>query len=103
MSDLYETDDLKKGAGENWKADKTFAGKPVVKPMYYLRKKPAFRKLVKQNTGQLTDYSGQHKVKLEWKLNEVANRDKVFKLTIDEKVVYLDLDELLYYTRVMFA
>lgn len=90
MSDSFKPDELK-------------FGKPVTKPVRYLRKKPFVKDLVKSHaTGYLTDQSGKHLVRLDWKLNEIAQRDKVFKLTIDEKEVYLDLEELVFYTRVMF-
>lgn len=83
--------------------DEMVNGKPLVKPVRYLRKKPFVRDLAKNHkTGYLTDHSGKHLVRLDWKLNRVANRDKIFKLTIDKKVVYLDLEELTFYTRVMF-
>lgn len=74
----------------------------VAKDVRYLRRKPKVTLLDKQARGYLTDLSGNHDVQLDWKLNSVAQRDKVFKLTIDEKEVYLDLEELLFYTRVMF-
>ncbi len=74
----------------------------ATKDMSYLRKKPRVTELIAKGQGKLTDLSGNHEVELDWELNEVAVRDKVFKLTIDDKEVYLDLDELLYYTRIMF-
>ena len=82
--------------------DQTKDGKLLAKPTDYLRKKPFVKDLIEQSTGWLTDQSGKHLVKLEWHLNEVAHRDKVFKLTIDDKEVYLDLEELTFYTRIMF-
>jgi len=82
--------------------DETKEGKLVSKPVEYLRKKPFVKDLMEQSIGYLTDQSGRHLIKLEWHLNEVAQRDHVFKLTIDEKEVYLDLEELTFYTRVMF-
>lgn len=77
-------------------------GKPVTRPMHMMRKKPVVTELIHHRTGYLTDLSGNHEVRLDWKLNEAATKDHIFKLTIDEKEVYLDLEELLYYTRVMF-
>lgn len=70
--------------------------------MRFLRRKPRFTEVVKQGRGFLTDQSGNHKVELEWKLNKKAQKDGVFKLTIDDKAVYIDLEELLFYTRTMF-
>lgn len=71
------------------------------KPQQHLRKHPSVRSLNDANTGRLTDLSAKHSVVIGWNLNEAANRDKVFMLRIDEKEVYLDLDELLYYTRMI--
>jgi hypothetical protein len=77
---------------------------PATKPQGFLRKHPKMMDLVKAgaNAGQISDLGGKHKVTLHWNLNETANKDHVFKMIIDEKVVYLDLDELTYYTRLMF-
>lgn len=77
-------------------------GKVQTKPVQYLRRKPNIKQLVELNRGELTDQSMKHKVTLEWKLNKQAQKDKVFKLQIDDKVVYLDLEELTFYTRAMF-
>ncbi len=88
---------------DNFSPDKTDQhGKLLVKPTAYLRKKPFVKELINHRTGYLTDHSGRHKVRIDWKLNDVAQRDKIFKLTIDDKEVYLDLEELTFYTRVMF-
>lgn len=86
----------------NVKHDEIKFDKPVHKPVDYLRNKPKVTHLVEQGRGFLTDYSGNHDVRLDWKLNEEAQRNKIFKLTIDDKEVYLDLEELTFYTRVMF-
>lgn len=74
----------------------------VTRKMDYLRRKPPVKELADMNSGELTDLSMNHKVGLQWKLNERAQKDKVFKLTVDDKEVYIDLEELTYYTRVMF-
>lgn len=79
-----------------------FERKPAVKPVQYLRRKPPVKQLVDKGLGFLTDQSGKHEVSIQWKLNKTAQTDKVFKLQIDDKVVYLDLEELTYYTRIMF-
>lgn len=99
---LYKTDDLEMGGGEDWKADKTKFGMVQYKPTPHLRRKPSVRALVHHKTGYLTDQGMKHQVRLDWDLNENANKDKVFKLTVGDKVVYIELEELLYYTRVMF-
>lgn len=101
--DLLNADDLPNDGGEEWTPDKTKFGKVHYKPTPYLRRKPPVRALLDQGTGYLTDQGMKHQVRIDWKLNANANKDKVFKLTIDNKVVYLELEELLYYTRIMFA
>lgn len=73
------------------------------RPVNNLRHKPKVTELVKQGKGYLTDLSGNHEVELEWNLNEMADRDKIFKLTVDGKEVYIDMEELFFYTRVMFV
>lgn len=77
---------------------------PVVMPknLMYLRRKPSIKDLVDEGKGRLTDLSNNHEVTIDWRLNPKAKRDHIFKLTIDEKTVYLDLDELLFHTRIMF-
>ena len=77
-------------------------GKVQTRPMHYLRRKPGVKQLAKMSRGDLTDLSQNHKVTIHWNLNEPAQRDKIFKLTVDDKTVYIDLEELTYYTRVMF-
>jgi hypothetical protein len=103
MSDLYDTSDLEMGGGDDWKADETKYGKVQFKPTPHLHRKPRVKELVDQGTGYLTDQGANHEVRIDWKLNKNADKDKIFKLTIDDKVVYLELEELLYYTRIMFV
>ena len=67
----------------------------------FLRRKPRVIELMKEGQGNLTDQSGKAEVKIEWNLNEVAKRDKVFRLTIDGKEAYISLEELLFYTRMI--
>lgn len=76
--------------------------KVLTKPVGYLRRKPPVTELVKLGIGHLTDQSANHQVTLQWNLNEQAQKDKVFKLTIDDKEVYIDLEEFAYYSRIMF-
>jgi hypothetical protein len=73
------------------------------KDVGYLRRKPKITALAEHGTGRLTDLSGNHTIRMDWHLNDNAHRDKIFKMTIDDKVVYLDVEELLYYTRIMFV
>lgn len=65
-----------------------------------LRNHPKVTDLIKKGQGYLTDLSGKHTVRLDWELNKQATKDKIFKLTVDDKEVYLDLEELYFYTRV---
>ena len=67
----------------------------------FLRRKPRVTELMKEGQGNLTDQSGKAEVRIEWNLNEVAKRDKVFRLTIDGKEAYISLEELLFYTRMI--
>ena len=67
----------------------------------FLRRKPRVIELMKEGQGNLTDQSGKAEVKIEWNLNEVAKRDKVFRLTIDGKEAYISLEELMFYTRMI--
>lgn len=74
----------------------------ATRSMQNLRNKPKVTELIKQGTGYLTDLSLNHEVRLDWDLNEQAVKDHIFRLVIDDKEVYLDLEELMFYTRVMF-
>lgn len=77
-------------------------GKVQVRSTRYLRRKPNVKELIDKGRGRLTDQSGNHEVTIEWQLNKQSQKDKIFKLQIDDKVVYLDLEELTFYTRIMF-
>lgn len=74
----------------------------ATRPMKNLRNNKAVTDLVRDGHGYLTDQSNKHTVRLDWELNEMAVRDHIFKMTVDDKEVYIDLEELLYYTRIMF-
>lgn len=75
-------------------------GQVAVRPVDNLRNNPKVTELVKQGQGFLTDLSGNHEVRLDWKLNDQAIKDGIFKLTVGDKEVYLDIEELYFYTRV---
>lgn len=68
---------------------------------------PNIKKLVKHDRGTLVDMNGKYKIRLAWDLNEAMRRDQVFELEISGRnlkepiKVYIDLEELLWYTRVM--
>lgn len=74
----------------------------ATRPQDNLRNKPNVKDLIKDGVGYLTDQSGNHTVRLDWELNENAVKDHIFKLTVDDKEVYVDLEELLFYTRIFF-
>jgi len=74
----------------------------ATRPMDGMRKKPKVTDLIRDGVGYLTDQSGNHTVRLDWELNDMAVRDKIFKITVDGVEVYIDLEELLFYTRIMF-
>lgn len=74
----------------------------ATRPVDNLRKKPQVQELIKQGKGKLTDLSGNYEVEIDWELNDIAVRDHIFKLAVDNKEVYIDIEELLFYTRIMF-
>ena len=75
----------------------------ATRPVDNLRNKPNVQDLIKDGVGYLVDQSGKHSIRLDWELNEMAVRDKIFKVTIDDQTeVYIDLEELLFYTRIFF-
>lgn len=49
----------------------------------------------------LKDHGGHATVKMRWGMNESAIRDLVFELSINGEKAYIDLEELLTYTRLM--
>ena len=67
-----------------------------------LRNKDSIQEMIKKGQAQLTDQSQNHQITLNWELNDMAVRDKIFKLTIDDKEVYIDYEEWLFVARVMF-
>lgn len=68
---------------------------------------PNIKSLVKHNRGSLVDLSGNHRVRLAWDQNAAQREHGVFELEISQGglkepiKVYIDLEELLWYTRVM--
>lgn len=75
----------------------------ATRPLDHLRNKPVITELIKQGRGVLVDRSGNHSIELDWELNEQAVKDKIFKIIVDDETeLYIDLEELLFYTRVMF-
>lgn len=73
------------------------------KDMSVLRETPQFMGMAKNNVARanLKDYSLQSVVTLEWDLNEDAIRDRIFKIQLNDQEAYIDLEELLHYTRLV--
>lgn len=53
----------------------------------------------KSSSGVLRDLSLKHKVKMYWDLSKDAQTDQIFKLEIDDYVVYLDSEQMMRYLR----
>lgn len=68
---------------------------------------PNIRELVKQKQGTLVDVRGKYRISIRWGWNEQAEKDRVFEMTVTGPGIIkpvkmlLDLNELLWYTRVM--
>lgn len=69
------------------------------KDMSVLREGDETRIQRSRKRGSLRDYSLQHKVEVQWDLNEEAKRDRMFKLRVDDYEVILDWEEVLRYGR----
>jgi hypothetical protein len=58
--------------------------------------------LVKKTTSaDLKDHGGAATVRMRWHLNQASERDMVFLLEINGEKAYLDLEELMSYTRLI--
>lgn len=69
------------------------------KDMSVLREGDETRIQRSQKMGNLKDYSLQHRVTIQWDLNEEAKRDLMVRLTIDDQEVILDSEDLMRYLR----
>lgn len=49
----------------------------------------------------LKDHGGNAKVGMRWNLNRKANEDMIFEFSINGQKAYIDLEELLSYTRLV--
>lgn len=67
-----------------------------------LRNKPKITDLIREGRSKITDQSGKHEIEVDWELNEMAVRDHIFRLRIDDKEVYIDMEEWLFVQRIMF-
>jgi hypothetical protein len=74
------------------------------KDMQPVREKTAsFRDAVTKNISRadLKDHGGNANISIMWNLNKESIRDMVFLLEINGQKGYIDLEELLSYTRLM--
>lgn len=55
----------------------------------------------KITTADLKDLGGHATVRMRWDLNESSKRDRVFELEVNGQRAYLDLEELMNYTRLI--
>jgi len=66
------------------------------KDMTALRDTESAKNQVKQPFAVIKEYSGNHKVSMEWDLNEEAKRDMIFILKVDNDTeLYLDWEEMM--------
>lgn len=65
------------------------------KDMSVIRETESAKNQVKIPYATIKDYSMNHKVTMQWDLNEEAKRDMIFKLTVDDYEVYLDWEEVM--------
>ena len=49
----------------------------------------------KSDNGLLKDYSMNHRVEIQWNLNDEAKKEKIFRLIIDDYEVLLDAEEVM--------
>ncbi len=78
--------------------------KRTEKDMRPIRRTLPFDKAIKKKIRFVTlkNYKLNGKpISLAWDFNRVATRDKVFRMTIGDQEAYIDLEELLSYTRLM--
>lgn len=55
----------------------------------------------KVTSADLKDQGGHSTVKMRWDLNQEAIRDRIFLLEINGQKAYIDLEELMTYTRLI--
>ena len=68
-----------------------------------LRENESFRTMAeeKRNYARLKDYGLGADVELFWDLNHDAIQDRIFKISINGEVAYLDWEEFLHYARLI--
>ena len=70
-------------------------GELTAKDMSVLRERDSAYVEHKLTSGILRDYSLQHRVEMQWDLNVDAQRDRIFRLKVDNLEVLLDAEEVL--------
>jgi hypothetical protein len=74
-------------------------GDLIAKDMGVMREQDSAKVEHKSTKGFLRDYSLQHRVEIDWDLNVEAERDRIFKLKVDDYEVLLDAEQVLRYLR----
>lgn len=69
------------------------------KDMSVLREGDNARVQHKKSFGVLRDYSMQHRVTMQWDMNDDSIKDKMFRLQIDDYEVILDWEEMMRHGR----
>jgi hypothetical protein len=69
------------------------------KDMSVLREGASTRETHDNKRGTVRDYSLQHRIVVEWDLNEESERDRIFRLTVGGNSVLIDAEELMRYIR----
>lgn len=65
------------------------------KDMAVLREGMSTRETFTVKRATIRDYSLRHRVVVEWDLNDEAERDKIFRLSIDGVDVLIDAEEIM--------
>jgi len=76
----------------------------TAKDMSVVRKTIPFAVAIKKGTqkADIKNYLGNgNMVTLKWNLNKEATRDRIFSITINDQEAFVDLEELLSYTRLV--
>lgn len=77
----------------------TKRGELTTKDMSVIREGDQTRTQKEKAHASVRDYSLQHRVEVQWDLNDEAIRDQMFRLKIDDYEVILDAEELMRYLR----
>lgn len=77
------------------KAKDVALGDLTNKDMSVIREGDSTRAQLTKSTATLRDYSMKHRVTMRWDMSEESQRDMMFELTIDDKTVILDWEEML--------